>query len=158
MEGRAEAATAPITGHCYCGAVAVRAMRAPEVVAWCHCDDCRRVTGAPAAAFAGFAEGHLSFEPDEGRAAPGAPGVRRSFCAECGSPLASRFDYLPGQVYVPLGILDQAGEMEPQLHSYDSRRLPWLHIEDNAERLETSSRKRLAGGSAGGEESGRMRR
>ncbi|MHA1189896.1 MAG: GFA family protein [Alphaproteobacteria bacterium] len=66
------------------------------------------------------------------------------FCASCGSPLASRFDYLPGQVYVPVGLLDQADELRPQVHSYGSQRLSWLHIDDSIERFPQSSRSRLA--------------
>jgi len=146
------------TGRCYCGRIGMRAKRAPEIVAWCHCADCRRFTGAPAAAFAGFAESAVRFDPDEGRVVSPVPGVRRSFCPECGSPLASRFEYLPDQVYVPLGVIDQADELEPTLHSYEARRLPWLHIQDTAERFETSSRARLTGGDAGAEQAGRTHR
>ncbi len=138
------AVSLPITGRCYCGAVTLTATRAPQAVAYCHCVDCRRVTGAPVSAFAAFDEAAVTFAPDEGRNVSANSGVSRSFCASCGSPLASRFDYLPGQVYVPVGLLDQASELVPQIHSYDSQRLPWLHIEDSAERFARSSRSRLA--------------
>lgn len=139
----------PITGRCYCGTITVTATKAPDVVAYCHCVDCRRVTGAPVSAFAAFSEAALTFVPDEGHSVSPTAGVSRSFCGACGSPLASRFDYLPGQVYIPLGLIDQADVLQPQMHSYESQRLPWLHIEDDAERFERSSRARLnaAGGS-----------
>ncbi|TCD14627.1 GFA family protein [Oricola cellulosilytica] len=139
------AVTLPIKGRCYCGETAVRASRSPQTVAYCHCVDCRRVTGAPVAAMAAFEEKDLTFTPDEGAVAPSNPGVKRSFCRSCGSPLSSRFDYLPGQVYVPLGLLDQADELVPEVHSYESQRLRWLHIDDSVERFATSSRARLAG-------------
>jgi hypothetical protein len=150
------AATLGVTGRCYCGATTARAAERPQAVAYCHCVDCRRFSGAPVAAFAAFEETVVTFTPDEGRAVSPNPGVTRSFCGSCGSPLASRFDYLPGQVYIPLGILDQASELVPQVHSYESQRLPWLHIDDNAERFAETSRSRLvdAGSTTSGEGGG----
>lgn len=133
-----------ITGRCYCGLTTLRATGAPHAVAYCHCIDCRRVTGAPVAAFAAFDEATVTFAPDEGRKVAVNPGVVRTFCAACGSPLTGRYAYLPGQVFVALGILDQAGHLAPQLHAHDSQRLTWLHIADDLERSATSARSRLA--------------
>jgi len=94
--------TAAITGQCYCGRTTIRTTQKPLAVAYCHCADCRRVTG--------------------------------------------RYDYLPGQVYIAIGILDQADDLAPQLHAHEAQRLDWLHIEDDLERFATSSRSRLGDG------------
>jgi hypothetical protein len=142
----AEAAL-PITGRCYCGAVSIRATRPPQVVAYCHCIDCRRVTGAPVTAWAAFEEAAVTFDPDEGRVASVNPGVTRTFCGSCGSSLACRYDYLPGQVYIALGLLDQASELAPQVHAHEAQRLPWLSIVDTIERFAQTSRSRLNAGS-----------
>lgn len=139
-----------VTGRCYCGAIMLRARRRPRAVAYCHCADCKRVTGAPVAAFACFDEADIAFTPSEGRAASVNPGVTRSFCPDCGSPLTGRYAYLPGQVYVPLGLLDQAGDCAPELHAHDGQRLPWLHIADSLQRFEGSSRARLVGAETAG--------
>lgn len=135
--------SAVISGRCYCGATTIRATQAPQTVAYCHCADCRRVTGAPVAAFAAFDETAVTFTPNEGREVTANPGVRRSFCETCGSPLAGRYDYLPGQVYIALGLLDQADDLAPQVHAHDARRLPWLHIDDDLERFAGSARSQL---------------
>jgi len=135
--------TVPITGRCYCGATTIQADEMPQAVAYCHCVDCRRYTGAPVAAFAAFDEGSISFSPDEGHSAAVTPGVVRTFCAGCGSPIAGRYDYLPGQVYVPLGVLDQADELRPSLHGHEAQRLKWLHIEDDLERVAGTARSQL---------------
>lgn len=133
-----------ITGRCYCGATTISATQMPQAVAYCHCSDCRRVTGAPVAAFAAFDEAAVTFSPDEGRKVVANPGVTRTFCAACGSPLTGRYDYLPGQVYIAVGILDQANDLAPQFHGHESQRLTWLHIDDDLERFATTSRSRLA--------------
>lgn len=123
-----------ITGRCYCGAVRLRARQMPQTVAYCHCSDCRRWTGAPIAAFAAFGKDDLDFTPALGAAFSATPGVKRWSCPDCGSPLAAWFDYLPGQIYVPLGLIDQADTLPPRLHSHADARLPWLHIADDLPR------------------------
>jgi hypothetical protein len=133
-----------ITGRCYCGAMTIRATQAPQEIVYCHCSDCRRVTGAPVAAFAAFDEAAVTVSPDEGRSVAPNPGVVRSFCPVCGSPLTGRYAYLPGQVYIAIGILDQANDLAPHLHAHESQRLTWLHIDDDLERFAMTSRSRLA--------------
>jgi len=132
-----------VTGRCYCGATSLTSAEQPQVVTYCHCPDCRRVTGAPVAAFAAFSEGALIIRPARPQVTPASPGVRRAFCPDCGSPLAAWFDYLPGQVYVPIGLLDQAPELPPQMHSHIDAQLPWLDINDHAERVAGTSREGL---------------
>ncbi|MEL6451465.1 MAG: GFA family protein [Pseudomonadota bacterium] len=120
--------------------------RKPDMVAYCHCGDCRRWTGAPVAAFAAFSPSVLTgLDMNTGRSH--APGVTRWTCAVCGSPLAAHFDYLQDQIYVPLGIIDQAASLPPVLHSHAGSALPWLHIQDDAPRASGTARDSL--GAAG---------
>lgn len=119
------------TGRCYCGRVALRSAAAPQIIAYCHCSDCRRWTGGPVGAFAAFPADALTATPTLGAPFSAVEGVDRWSCADCGSPLAARFDYLPDQVYVPLGVLDQADALAPQMHCHNDARLPWLGIQDD---------------------------
>ena len=132
-----------VTGRCYCGATTIRATQSPKAIAYCHCTDCRRVTGAPVAAFAAFDEVAVTFTPSEGRRVAVNPGVTRTFCETCGSPLAGRYDYLAGTVYIAVGVLDQANDLVPQLHAHESQRLTWLHIDDDLQRFSGSARSLL---------------
>lgn len=138
-----DATATVVTGRCYCGATTISTTQAPQAIAYCHCIDCRRVTGAPVAAFAAFDEKAVTFTPDEGRKIAANPGVTRTHCAACGSPLAGRYDYLPGQVYIGVGVLDQANDLVPGVHAHESQRLTWLHIDDDLERDASSSRSKL---------------
>ena len=128
-----------ITGRCYCGAITFRSTVKPQTVAYCHCDDCRRATGGPVAAFAAFRDGAVIFEPDEGRSITVNPGVTRTFCSACGSSLTRRYDYLPDQVYISLGVIDQADQLAPEIHSHEGQRLPWLHIADDITRADATA-------------------
>ncbi len=129
-----------VTGRCYCGAIRITAEQHPISVAYCHCTDCRRVTGGPVAVFAEFDNAAVSFEPNEGNSVSVNPGVTRTFCAQCGSALAGRFAYLQGRVYIAIGVLDNASDFAPQVHAYDGKRIKWLHIDDQLERYEASAR------------------
>ena len=79
-----------LTGRCYCGQITFTASKAPQIVSYCHCDDCRRATGGPVAAFAAFEENEVHFTPDEGSKISANPGVTRTFCPACGSSLTGR--------------------------------------------------------------------
>ncbi|WP_074854917.1 GFA family protein [Thioclava dalianensis] len=123
-----------ITGRCYCGTITFRSSSEPQAVAYCHCDDCRRATGAPVAAFAAFDVDAVTFKPNRGKSVSVNPGVKRYFCDKCGSSLAGAYEYLPNQIFISLGVIDQAGSLSPEVHAHEAERLPWLHIDDDLER------------------------
>jgi len=129
-----------LTGRCYCGATTFNTTQEPQTIAYCHCDSCRRATGGPVAAFAALDENTVTFTPNEGRKISINPGVTRTFCSECGSSLTGRYDYLPGQVYISIGVIDQANDFPPRIHCHESERFSWLHIDDNLERVSSTAR------------------
>ena len=115
----------------------------PRTVAYCHCTDCRRWTGGPVGAFAAFAKEDVELSPTQPDGFTAVPGVIRWSCKSCGSPLAAQFDYLPGQTYVPLGVLDNAHEFSPEIHCHADNALEWLHITDELPRAAASGREIL---------------
>lgn len=128
------------TARCYCGTQHLTFDAAPQVVAFCHCGDCRRWTGAPAPAFAAFDDTQLTATPQLPEALVQVCGVERWNCTVCGSPMLARFGYLPGQFYVPVGVLDNAESLSPDLHCHADNALPWLHITDDLPRHHNSAR------------------
>lgn len=138
--------TLPITGGCFCGKYSFSASKAPEAVAYCHCNDCRRFSGAPVSVFGAFASEVVTFLPDNGTSVSRVEGAERSLCDVCGSPLGARYDYLPGQTYVAIGLLDHPEEFEPQVHAHLEGRLPWLPVNDSLDCFTGSSRDRLSQG------------
>ncbi len=73
-------------GHCLCGAIHYEISSSALQTSLCHCEDCRRASGAPYVAWTFFRSGNL-------RWTKGIPKLlnfaerERSFCGDCGSPL-----------------------------------------------------------------------
>ncbi len=130
------------TGGCLCGAIELQVIGESENVSYCHCGDCRKATGAPVSILAAYPRDLVTIE----RGVPGtyesSPGVRRSFCRECGTSLSYEDERLPGEVYLHAGIFDNPELFRPGLHGWDSRRLRWLRISDDLPRYEDSSKPR----------------
>lgn len=93
-------------------------------------------------AFAGFAEGDIRLLPDEGQRARGGT-AQRTFCPDCGTPLTGRYSYLPGQVFVGVGLFDDPGALPPTGHAHAGHCLSWLRIDDDLPRAQGSDRERL---------------
>lgn len=125
------------TGSCRCGQVAAEIAAEPTWRSYCHCDDCRRQTGAPVSAFVGFHEADVAWR--------GEPrlwqrdGITRSFCGTCGSQIGYVDAGLPGEVYLMLGFLDEPQRLAPAVHAFEDRRLPFLDIRDDLPRFDSYS-------------------
>lgn len=74
-------------GGCLCGQVRFRVTGPAKWTAYCHCQSCRRQTGAPVSAYAGFEREQAAFIAGQMATYASSEGVRRGFCATCGSPL-----------------------------------------------------------------------
>jgi hypothetical protein len=59
------------------------------------------------------------------------PGNHRGFCRVCGSPILSKYDFLPNNYGLPLGALDDDPGIQPELHVYVANKAPWYTITDD---------------------------
>ena len=128
------------TGRCLCGAIQYEYEGDPIEVIHCHCESCRRQTSAPVATFVMVPRAALRFT----RAAPkdyaSSPGVRRSFCAECGSPIAYQTDRRADIVDLYAGTLSDPSIVSPSGHVYAEEQLEWFEIADDLPRFAKGSR------------------
>jgi hypothetical protein len=128
------------SGGCLCGAVRYAAEGEPVIVAHCHCDNCRRGTGAGHSTGAMFPAGKVtvsgrlaeySFASGQGNT------VTRSFCPACGSPLFGRNTGMAGHLTIALGSFDDAAGFVPEVTIYARGRQPWDHMDETLETFET---------------------
>lgn len=113
-----------LTGRCLCGRVRYRAAGAPIWVAHCHCASCRRATGAPLTTYAGFSAASFGYLAGEPATFASSPGVTRSFCRRCGTPLTYQGLRWPGEVHVLVGTLDRPELVSPTSEGFAEERLP----------------------------------
>jgi hypothetical protein len=115
-------------GRCLCGAVRYRATGAPKWIANCHCESCRRATGAPVTTYAGFAAESFAYVAGEPVRFRSSPGVTRTFCGRCGSPLTYAGARWPGETHVLIGTMDRPQHFVPTGDAFVEEKLPWLHL------------------------------
>jgi len=115
-------------GGCLCGAVRFIATGRPVGVYWCHCQSCRKHTGAPASVFVAFKRDAYTVTKGEITKFDSTPGqTRRGFCARCGSTLTCETLAQPAETHFHVGAFDQAAQLQPTGHYFSEERLPWLH-------------------------------
>ena len=107
---------------------------------YCHCVFCRKQTGAPVAAFAGFGLAD-DFRWLRGRPATyrSSPGVRRKFCRNCGTPLTFEADQDPGRIYVAISTFDDPDRFAPASHHHVGQKIAWFETADALPRLAGSA-------------------
>ena len=114
-------------GRCLCGAVRFTVDGPPKWTSYCHCQSCRRHTGAPVSAYAGFEAAKVRFTGDL-TYFESSPGVRRGFCGRCGSTLTYEGDRWPGEVHLHVGAFDDPATLAPAGHAFADERLSWLKL------------------------------
>lgn len=123
-----------ITGHCQCGACGFAYSGPPRFMAHCHCESCRRATAAPFTSYLGVADGRWRWTAEAPADYQSSPGVTRSFCARCGTPMAYRADRYPGEIHFFAATLDDPTLFAPTAHVHTDEMLPWIHLADDLPR------------------------
>ena len=121
------------SGHCLCGQLKFAAQGDPRWVAYCHCASCRRHTASPVSCFVNFDLGHVHFS-GERTIYVSSPGVKRSFCATCGTPLAYETAKRTGEIDLYLNAFDHPETFTPQKHVYHAEGIPWFDVRDDLPR------------------------
>ena len=115
-------------GGCLCGAIRFTVEGAPKWTSYCHCTSCRRHTGAPVSAYAGFERANVRVVKGDLARFSSSPGVHRGFCAACGSTLTYEGERWPTEIHLHVGAFDDPAPYAPKGHAFASERLAWLHL------------------------------
>jgi len=118
-----------IEGGCLCGAVRYRIESGtPLSSAVCHCHTCRRITGAPAVAWAEFPRAGFAFTAGQPRGFQSSAAVVRTFCDRCGSALTYANAHTGDRIEVTTATLDHPETMVPDREVWLEHRLPWQPV------------------------------
>jgi predicted N-acetyltransferase YhbS len=119
------------TGRCFCGAVRYRFDGKPNWSAHCHCESCRRATSSPITSFFAVDHARLEWTGADRQLYESSPGIFRSFCPRCGSPLTYQSDVRTHEIDLYALTLDRPEDFAADMHVMWNERLPWLHVADD---------------------------
>jgi len=127
-------------GHCLCGDVSYEYSGPENWRAHCHCESCRRQTASPFTTFFGVPRENVRYTGTAPAVYQSSPGVRRSFCARCGTPIAYETDSLPQEIHFYAAGLEHPKDFEPQFHVFYAEHMPWAETTDDLPRHPGTSR------------------
>ena len=119
------------TGGCLCRRVQYKLSGEPAVVAVCHCTHCQKQSGGAFSVNLLVHESQLeiSGEPktfaDKGDSGAN---VLRRFCPDCGSPIISVLESMPGMVALKAGTLDDTSDIKPAVQIWCESQQKWVTL------------------------------
>ncbi|WP_439544651.1 GFA family protein [Sandarakinorhabdus sp.] len=121
------------TGRCLCGAVRFHLLGALPPVGFCHCSQCRRVSGTGSNAVLNIRTERFVWDAGETelRHFTTATGWRNMFCGQCGCPTPQP---TPDgkRMFVPAGALDGDPPLTISGHIFTGSKPGWVAICDDA--------------------------
>lgn len=133
-----------MTGKCECGAVQFEITSPIHEYSHCHCEQCRRLSGAPFATFIGVQKSGFRYLSGEDNLSHYASSEDhdRIFCRTCGSNIMVAIAEYPEDYYVSLGTIDGDPALpENCFHMFVGSKAPWYEILDDAPQYETFHQK-----------------
>jgi hypothetical protein len=125
------------SGGCHCGAVRYAVDGEMKHHAVCHCDDCRRSSGALMVPWIAFPKDALRIEAGSTTAYRSSEHGERHFCGRCGTGLFYYNEaFLPGIVDIQSVTLDDIASRTPEAHIQVADSLPWESALDSLPRFE----------------------
>src|SRR5688572_26247032 len=101
--------TAKYTGGCLCGEARFATDVEPLFTGNCHCKDCQKISGGAYTPAMFFPESAVTISgTTKSFRSLGDSGqyIERHFCPNCGSPVVTKLEVLPGMVGLKAGTLD----------------------------------------------------
>lgn len=118
-------------GHCLCGAVSF-VYEGPEN--WrghCHCQSCRLNTASAFTTFFGVPTKAFRYSGKAPKVYRSSPGVRRSFCDTCGTPIAYESDAFPDEIHFYAAALEDSSDFHPDFHVHHAEKVSWVELGDS---------------------------
>lgn len=113
-------------GGCLCGAVHYKIDAEPEVVAHCHCGDCRRSAGAPVQTWLVLPRSKFHVTKGELKIYKSSAKGERMFCGDCGTQMVFQTSDNPDKLDVSVSSLNNPESMIPTCHVGTKWRLSYM--------------------------------
>lgn len=131
----------PFTGGCLCGGIRYEVDRIFDVI-YCHCNQCRRGSGAPVSLVAQVTGDAFRLTKGSASAYRTSDSGRSFFCPTCGSGLYGEYIALDhplardGRYFsIPVGTFDDPERVRPRIHQFVESKLSWFDTTDSLPRI-----------------------
>lgn len=127
-----------LKGSCLCNAIQYEIHGELGPTMMCHCSKCRKANGSAYAVNAVVKTDEFHFVKGKEFVAEfeSTPGVFRSFCKQCGSPLYSRRPSQPDLLRLRIGTLNTPVDVKPLAHIFVGSKASWDEIHDDIPQYE----------------------
>jgi hypothetical protein len=115
-------------GGCRCGDIRFEARGKPKFVGNCHCEDCRRSTGAAFSTYVGYLDDDVRWAGASPVIFESSSGVKRGFCGKCGTPVSYRGYKWSGETHLFIGEFDDPSDLVPAGDVFSKEALPWCEV------------------------------
>jgi len=119
-----------LTGGCSCGLVRFAVEDNLSSRCFCHCQSCRRASGAPFVAWGTAKRADFAITQGELSVYASSPTVQRGYCSHCGTSLTYANDAGPQTLDIALATLDNPEQITPEFHIWLDDKLSWVVIND----------------------------
>ena len=118
------------TGRCICGLVHFELRHEPTFACHCHCDSCRRASGAPYVTWVTFPVGSFAVTRGELAEHESSHGATRGHCAACGTSISYMHSDRPGDIDITAACFDDQSFIHPKAHIWLEDKPHWVEIGD----------------------------
>ncbi len=120
------------TGRCICGQVHFRVDHEPSFACHCHCESCRKASGAPYVTWVTFPIASFHVTKGAVEEHESSAGVIRGHCPTCGTTIS----YVhqgdrPEEIDITAPCFDDQSFVEPKAHIWLEDKPHWVEIADD---------------------------
>lgn len=127
-----------VSGSCLCGSIRYQLNGQMKYLCNCHCESCRRGSGAPYVAWGTVDRSDFAVITGTLSIIQSSPDVERGFCGDCGASLTYANSRRVGEIDITLATLDRPGDFMPRSHIWVEDKLPWVVIADELPQYRTT--------------------
>lgn len=121
-----------LKGSCLCNSIQYEIHGELGPTMMCHCSKCRKANGSAFAVNSAVKSEEFRFVKGKEFVSEfeSTPGVFRTFCKRCGTPLFSRRPSQPELLRLRIGSLDTPVDVKPLAHIFVGSKAAWDEIHD----------------------------
>ncbi len=126
------------TGGCMCGAVRYELLRDDPWIVYCHCDACRKHTGAPVTVLVTVTPDDVRWTAGQRARYESSPERFRGYCRDCGASLTWEASSNGSWMAIHISSFDQPELLPPTEHVFLKDALPWHNHDDGLTKYHSS--------------------